>query len=112
MPQISRQSPRQFKVDAYVMETLLPDLVLHDRRPSTFIVYLYLWYRTANERAGARTRPGPRTSHQEMATATGLSKSAVQGAIRILIRRRLVQATREGITAIPQYTVLRPWRRH
>ena len=100
------QPPRQFRVDAYVMETLLPDLVLHDHRPSTFIVYLYLWYRAA----GART--APRASHQEMANATGLSKSAVQGAIRILIRRRLLQAAREGITAIPQYTVLRPWRRH
>jgi hypothetical protein len=104
MPQTPRQLA-QFKVDAYVIETLLPDLVLHDHRPSTFIVYLYLWYRAAGERRGARA------SHQEMASATGLSKSAVQGAIRILIRRRLVQATREGITAIPQYTVLRPWRR-
>jgi DNA-binding MarR family transcriptional regulator len=101
MPQL----PRHFKVDAYVMETLLPDLVLHDHRPSTFIVYLYLWYRAAGTRGGARV------SHQEMATATGLSKSAVQGAVRILIRRRLVEASREGITAVPQYRVLRPWRR-
>jgi len=96
---------RQFKVDAYVIETLLPDLVLHDHRPSTFLVYLYLWYLASGRRVG------PRVSHQDMATATGLSKSAVQGAIRILIRRRLVRATREGITAVPQYTVLRPWRR-
>jgi hypothetical protein len=99
------QETRQFKVDSYVMETLLPDLVLHDHRPSTFIVYLYLWYRAAGQRAA------PRASHQEMATATGLSKSAVQNAVRILIRRRLLQATRDSITAVPQYTVLRPWRR-
>jgi DNA-binding MarR family transcriptional regulator len=96
---------RQFKVDAYVMDTLLPDLVLHDRRPSTFLVYLYLWYRASGQRAA------PQASHRDMATATGLSKSAVQGAIRILIRRRLVRVTREGITAVPRYTVLRPWRR-
>jgi len=96
---------RQFKVDAYVMDTLLPDLVLHDHRPSTFIVYLYLWYRASGQRTA------PCASHQEMAMATGLSKSAVQGAIRILIRRRLIHATREGITAVPQYTVLRPWRK-
>jgi hypothetical protein len=96
---------KSFKVDAYVMETLLPDLVLHDHRPSTFLVYLYLWYLAS----GRRTPP--RISHQDMATATGLSKSAVQGAMRILVRRRLVKATRAGITAVPQYTVLRPWRR-
>jgi hypothetical protein len=100
---------KAFKVDAYVMDTLLPDLVLHDHRPSTFLVYLYLWYLTCGRRT--RRAPGPQISHQEMATATGLSKSAVQGAIRILIRRRLVKATRAGITAVPHYTVLRPWRR-
>jgi hypothetical protein len=100
---------KSFKVDAYVVETLLPDLVLHDRRPSTFLVYLYLWYLASGSRSGRSA--GPHISHQEMATATGLSKSAVQGAMRILIRRRLVKATRAGITAVPQYSVLRPWRR-
>jgi len=96
---------KAFKVDAYVMDSLLPDLVLHDHRPSTFLVYLYLWYLAA----GRRTPP--QVSHRDLAVATGLSKSAVQGAIRILIRRRLVRATRAGVTAVPQYTVLRPWRR-
>ena len=84
---------------------LMPDLVLHDRRPSTFLVYLHLAYRSAGRRQPLHT------SHQEMADATGLSKSAVQGAIRILLRRRLVRAVREGVTSIPGYTVLRPWRR-
>jgi hypothetical protein len=31
------------EVDAYVIDTLLPDLVGHDRRPSAFLVYLHLW---------------------------------------------------------------------
>ena len=96
---------KQFKVDAYVMETLLPDLVLHDRQPSAFLVYLHLWYRSAG-----RATP-VRASHQEMVSATGLSKSAVQGAVRTLVRRRLVRTTREGVTAVPAYTVLRPWRK-
>ncbi len=96
---------RQFRIDSYVVETLMPDLVLHDRRPSTFLVYLHLACRSAGR------RPPLQTSHQEMADATGLSKSAVQGAIRILLRRRLVRAVREGATSIPGYTVLRPWRR-
>jgi hypothetical protein len=96
---------QQFTIDSYVVDTLMPDLVLHDRRPSTFLVYLHLWYRTAGSRQPLRT------SHQEMADRTGLSKSAVQSAIRILVRRRLVRAVREGATAVPAYTVLRPWRK-
>jgi hypothetical protein len=96
---------QQFRIDSYVMDTLMPDLVLHDRQPSAFLVYLQLWYRSAGRRAPVRA------SHRDMVDATGLSKSAVQGAIRTLTRRRLVRATREGPTAVPQYTVLRPWRR-
>jgi hypothetical protein len=96
---------KPFTVDAYVMETLLPDLVLHDRQPSAFLVYLHLWYRSAGRAAPVRA------SHQDMVSATGLSKSAVQGAIRTLVRRRLVRAAREGVTAVPTYTVLRPWRK-
>jgi hypothetical protein len=69
-------------------------------------VYLHLWHRSAG-RANARVQ----TSHQQMADATGLSKSAVQGAIRTLTRRKLVRTARDGATATPEYTVLRPWRR-
>ena len=96
---------RQFRVDAYVVETLMPDLVLHDRQPSAFLVYLYLWYRSAGRGAGVRV------SHQDMVNATGLSKSSVQGAVRTLVRRRLLRASRDGVTAVPAYTVMRPWRR-
>jgi hypothetical protein len=97
---------RQLRIDSYVFETLMPDLVLHDHQPSAFLVYLHLWHQSA-----ARPRAAVRTSHQEMANATGLSKSAVQGAIRTLTRRKLLRAKREGVTATPEYTVLRPWRR-
>jgi hypothetical protein len=96
---------RQFLLDSYIMDTLMPDLVLHDRQPSAFLVYIHLWYRSA----GRRT-PLP-ASHQEMVEATGLSKSAVQAAVRTLTRRRLVRATREHVTAVPEYTVLKPWRK-
>ena len=95
----------QFRIDSYVVDTLMPDLVLHDHQPSAFLVYLQLWYRSRN--ASARVR----LSHQDMAQATGLSKSAVQAAIRTLTRRRLIRATRESSTAVPEYVVLRPWRR-
>ena len=95
---------RQVRIDGYVLETLMPDLVLHDHQPSAFLVYLQLWYR-ADRRARVRA------SHQDMANMTGLSKSAVQSAIRALTRRRLVRARRESPTAVPEYTIVRPWRR-
>src|SRR5690606_26341667 len=97
----------RFSLDAYVVETLMPDLVLHDHQPSAFLVYLLLAFRAAGSRRGR----GVPLSHQAIADATGLSKSAVQAAIRTLVRRRLVRATRMSITAVPEYEVLRPWRR-
>ena len=96
---------KQFRLDVYVMETLMPDLVLHDRQPSAFLVYLHLAYRSTGRRGSVAV------SHRTMADATGLSKSAVQGAIRTLARRRLVRTTRAAATSVPEYTVLRPWRR-
>ncbi len=42
---------------------------------------------------------------------TGLSKRAVQEALRLLAKRRLLSIQRESITAIPVYEVLRPWMR-
>ena len=93
-----------FSLDTYVVDTLMPDLVLHDHRPSAFLVYLYLSRRAFG---GAAIR----ASHQQVADATGLSKSAVQGAMLTLSRRRLIRTARESSTAVPLYTVLRPWRK-
>ena len=89
-------------VDDYVIETLMADLVGHDKMPSAFIVYLHLY---------SRGKRGVRASHQDIANETGLSKSAVQAAIRNLVRRKLVRTERESITAVPRHFVLRPWRR-
>jgi hypothetical protein len=69
-------------------------------------MYLFLWRQTAG--AGARS---VRASHRTIAEATGLSKSAVQAAVRTLLRRRLIQSHREARTATPEYVVLRPWIR-
>lgn len=93
-------------LDAYVIETLMPDLVGHDRSPSAFLVYLHLWHRTA----GSRERRAA-VSLAQLAEDTGLSKSAVQAALRLLKRRKLVKAERESLTAVPVYEVLRPWVR-
>jgi hypothetical protein len=94
------------ELDPYLVDVLMRDLTGHDRRPSAFLVYLFLWQKTAG--SGARTI---RVSHGGLAAATGLSKSAVQAAIRALARRRLVSIHREARTAVPEYTVNRPWLR-
>lgn len=80
------------------------DLVGHDRAPSAFLVYLHLWSQTLGRRAKTA-----RLSHQMIADATGLSKSAVQTGMRCLIRRRLVHLQRQSATAIPEYRIARPW---
>jgi hypothetical protein len=93
-------------VDPYVLRTLMPDLVGHDRQASAFVVYLFLWERSA----GGRQRNVP-LSLRVIAEGTGLSKRAVQTALGVLTRRRLVTARRGGPTAVPEYSVHRPWAR-
>ena len=92
--------------DPYIIDTLMPDLVGHDRQPSAFLVYLYLWRQTH-----ASGRSTAQVALLDIAEATGLSKRAVQGAIGQLGKRHLVAVARASITAVPIYTVLRPWRR-
>jgi hypothetical protein len=93
-------------LDRYVVDTLMPDLVGHDKRPSALLVFLYLWARTDRVR-GRRAA----VSLRDLADGTGLSKRAVQDAVRVLARRRLVAVRRDGPTAVPEYEVLRPWRK-
>lgn len=94
------------RIDSYVIDTLLRDLVGHDKSASAFVVYLYLWTRAS----GTRNR-SVQISHQGIADETGLSKSAVQTAIRHLTRRRLMRSDRETPTSTPVHFVLRPWVR-
>ncbi|MGH7516457.1 MAG: hypothetical protein ACREOC_03160 [Gemmatimonadales bacterium] len=65
-----------------------------------------LWRRTLG--AG---RTNGQASLLDIATATGLSKRAVQDALSLLSRRRLISIQRESITASPVYAVRRPWAR-
>ena len=94
------------RFDAYVLDTLLPDLVGHDRQPSAFLVYLYLWRHTHGADA-----PTVQVALGDIAEQTGLAKRSVQSALTWLVKRRLVGIARESITAIPVYSVHRPWRR-
>ena len=93
-------------LDAYIVDTLMPDLVGHDRQPSAFLVYLYLWRRTHGI-----GRTDAQVALFDIADATGLSKRAVQDALGRLAKRKLLTVARASITAVPVYTVLRPWRR-
>src|SRR5437870_2504401 len=94
------------EIDAYVLDVLLPDLVGHDRQPSAFLVYLYLW---RHSRGVGKAEV--QVSLLDIAAATGLSKRAIQEAIALLAKRKLLSIQRESITAIPVYSVLRPWIR-
>jgi len=91
-------------IDEYVLDVLLPDLTRHDHSPSAFLVYLVLW--TALFRQEQRRMP---LSLRQFAENTGLSKSAVQAAIRLLKRRGLLKVTKISATAVPQYELVRHW---
>jgi len=90
--------------DDYILDVLMRDLAGHDRSPSAYLVYVYLWRRTAEARG-----KGVRLSHKRIADDTGVSKSAVQGAVRLLNRRKLVRTVHDSPTAVPEHFVLRPW---
>jgi hypothetical protein len=91
--------------DEYVVDVLMRDLVGHDRKPTSFLVYLYLAAEQSRRKAPVQM------SYQELAESIGVSKSAAQAAMSWLLRRELISATRETVTAIPSYTVHRPWSR-
>jgi DNA-binding MarR family transcriptional regulator len=94
------------EIDAYVIDTLMQDLVGHDHQPSAFLVYLFLWKAAEGGRS-----PSEPVSLRSLAEGTGLSKRAVQEAVNRLERRRLVVVHRDHPLAVPRYEVLRPWRR-
>lgn len=95
----------QIALDAFVLDGLMPDLIGHDRRPAALVVYLLLYRRAVRQGWSVRL------SHQAIADATGLSRSAVQDALAHLQRRQLIVSSRATPTAVPLHKVLRPWTR-
>ncbi len=91
-------------MDDYVTDVLMRDLVGHDRRPVSFLVYL--WMAAEQQRRSGVVQ----VSYQEVAECVGVSKSSVQAAVSWLVRRKLLAASKENATATPRYTVLSPWR--
>ena len=102
MPRFRQNIP----VDDYILDVLMRDLVGHDQKPAAFMVYLHLY--------GQAARNGWRhisASVRTIADATGLSKSAVHGALTHLRRRELIATTADYVTATPWHRVLRHWRK-
>jgi hypothetical protein len=91
--------------DEYVTDVLMRDLVGHDHRPASFLVYVWL----AAEQE--RQKGAVQVSYQQLAECVGVSKSSAQAAVRWLVRRRLLAASKANATAMPHYTVMSPWRR-
>jgi DNA-binding MarR family transcriptional regulator len=92
-------------VEHYVVDVLLRDLVGHDKRPAAFLVYLHLYT------AAARSCWRPvAASLRDIAEGTGLSKSAVETAMKALRYRRLVKTRKTFRTARPKHWVLRHWK--
>ena len=93
-------------LDPYILDVLMRDLTQHERRPSAFLVYIHVWRQTLGQ--GQKTAA---LSYQQISEATGLSKSAVQAAVRVLKRRRLIHVSLSHPTATPVYRAERPWIR-
>ena len=91
-------------LDDYVVDVLMRDLAGHDRKPVSFLVYL--WLAAEQERRQGVVQ----VSYQELAEAVGVSKSSAQSAARWLIRRKLLAVSKDTATATPRYTVRKPWR--
>jgi hypothetical protein len=91
------------KLDEYVLDSLMRDLVGHDRRPVSYLVYLWL--------AAEEQRKKPVSiSYSDLAQSVGVSKSSAQSAVAWLIHRKLISSTKANVTATPNYTVQTPWK--
>ena len=93
------------EIDEYVTDVLMRDLVGHDKRPVSFLVYL--WLAAEGQRRGGEVQ----ISYQELAESIGVSKSSAQTSVGWLVQRRLLKATKASATAVPRYEVESPWRK-
>ncbi len=101
---MSKAARSSTEIDDYVTDILMRDLVGHDRRPASFLVYLWL---TAEQQR--RAEPVS-ISYQELAESIGISKSSAQSAVSWLTQRKLLRMSKETVTATPVYAVRTPWR--
>ena len=93
------------QIDDYVVDVLMRDLVGHDRQPTSFLIYLWFTLEASRSR-----RERIQVSYQTLADLVGVSKSAAQAGVRWLVRRKLIEVKKSSPTAVPGYSILRPWR--
>jgi hypothetical protein len=92
------------KLDEYVLDSLMRDLVGHDRKPASYLVYLWL----AAEQQ--RQNKAVSVSYSDLAESVGISKSSAQAAVAWLIHRKLISSSKATVTATPTYSVQTPWK--
>ena len=92
------------KFDEYVLDSLMRDLVGHDRRPVSYLIYLWL----ASEQQ--RQKKPVVVSYSDLAESVGVSKSSAQSAVAWLIHRKLISSSKANVTATPSYSVETPWK--
>ena len=90
-------------LDRYVLDSLMADLVGHDRTPAAYLVFLAVWAEGDGGTAAL--------SYADLAARTGLSRRSVQTAVTHLARRELLKVERDGPTDTTRYQPLTPWRR-
>ena len=96
---------RTVRIDDYVLDVLMRDLIGHDRKPGAYLIYLHLYG------AAARNKWRPiSASVRSIADGAGLSKSAAHAALIHLRQRHLIATTADHATATPRHRVLRHWR--
>ena len=77
------------RFDDYVHDTLMRDLVGHDHRPASFLIYV--WLATEEQRG----KGGISISYRELAEKVGISKSSAQA-------HRLAASTEASLCAARQ----------
>ena len=92
------------RLEEYLLDTLMRDLVGHDRRPVSYLVFL--WLAAEQQRRGKEVS----ISYQELSESVGVSKSAAQAAVGWLARRKLIAVKKANATATPSYMVQAPWK--
>jgi hypothetical protein len=92
------------KLDEYVLDSLMRDLVGHDHRPVSYLVYLWL---VAEQQ---RRKKPVSISYSDLAESVGVSKSSAQSAVAWLIHRKLISSAKATVTATPTYSVQTQWK--
>ena len=95
---------RKAPLDDYLVETLLPDLIGHDRSPSAFLVYLKLWHMAGGP--GARLQ----TSLPRLRWKRACRNPRSRQRCAICAGAAISPAGAASPTAVPIHTVNAPWR--